>query len=305
MFGYTMKIKTNFVSILLGVMLFTSLPSLARNEQTRIVWREHQNQQTGLYSTKNYFVSHGVTFNLSALYYFGDVDNEGMAFHGGFNTENLSIGGGLTFGYTMPAGNHCNVRYSLKGGSLHGNNKEKFDNLPEPRNDYRKFRSIIIQPSIGVEYYPFSNAGFFLYGGLGLTASIITNFEFYYNTRVGNETVRSSLTGSTFGFLPMIQLGLGYSWRLADSWILSAEVLVQEGLVDTHYLNLDAWPLSPNQNSEGKALGSTNGKWTDGSGQEHIRWNDGWFEVGISVSYRWSNCERCRALNTYFRPRRR
>ena len=48
------------------------------------------NSKTGLYATKNQFVSQGLSVSVNALYYFGDVDNEGMAFSGGFNKDNLT-----------------------------------------------------------------------------------------------------------------------------------------------------------------------------------------------------------------------
>lgn len=167
------------------------------------------------------------------------------------------------------------------GGTLSGNNKVKFDKLNPPRDDYRKFSSALVQPFVGVQYYPFYNAGLYLYGGVAVTASIITEFEFYYKS--GNA--RRSVEGSTYGLLPMVQVGLGYSWRLTDSWSMSAEIMLQEGLVDRSYMNLDAWPLAASQNSAGIELGSSSGKW-----------NDGWFQVGITVTYQWSNCATCRYL---------
>ena len=302
-----MKFRSYITVLLVGLFLAISLPVSARSGKQRIVWGEKQNKNTGLYTQRNYFVTHGVTLNAAALYFFGDVDNEGLAFNGGFNIENLSLGGGLSFGYTMPMGNHCNLRFSAMGGTLRGNNKLKFESLALPRDDFRKFKSIIIQPAVGVEYYPFSKAGFYLYGGIALTASIITEYEFYYTkgTPGGRVTVDEPVRGSTFGFLPMIQLGIGYNWRLSDSWTMGVHVMVQEGVIETHYMNLDAWPLAPSQNSMGLELGASFGKWEDRYGKEHIHWNDGWFEVGISISYRWSNCDHCRILNNYYNPRRR
>ena len=311
----TMKFRTHIALFFVGLFLAASLPLSARTNSNkyntnryskpRIVWGSKQNRNSGLYSMRNYFVSHGVTLNVSALYFFGDVDNEGIAFNGGWNMNNFSLGGGVSFAYTLPAGNHCNMRFSLMGGTLHGNNELKFKSLAEPRDDYRKFKSILVQPAVGVEYYPFNRAGFFLYGGIALTASIITEYEFYYYARVNGQKVRTPLRGSTYGLLPMVQLGLGWSWRLTDSWMLSIHAMLQEGLIDTHYMNLDAWPLAPSQNSDGVALGNSFGKWTDRYGDEHIHWNDGWFEFGISISYRWSNCDHCRILNNYYNPRRR
>ena len=287
------------ITLLLAIA-FLVMPLVAMAQEyvpKRVVWRSKPGSSTGLYTTHNYFVSHGVSLNASALYYFGDVDNEGVAFSGGFNKENLSYGGGLQFAYNLPAGNHCNIRFGLMGGTLRGNNKVKLDNLDLPRDDYRKFQSFFIQPAVGVQYYPFSQAGFYIYGGLAATFSIITNFEFWYYQQHVRQP--EPLTGKTYGLLPMVQLAIGYSWRLSDSWTMSAELMVQEGLIDTQYMNLDAFPLDPSQNSKGVALGNSFGKWTDRYGKEHIHWNDGWFQLGITVSYHWRNCEHCRVLNSY------
>ncbi|MBO7459016.1 MAG: hypothetical protein J6T80_07175 [Paludibacteraceae bacterium] len=290
-----------FTLLLLAGMLYSSALFAVAPGKGRVVWKDKTNSKTGLYTTQNFFVSHGVSLNASALYFFGDVDNEGLAFHGGFNINNLSLGGGLTFGYMMPAGNHCNMRFTLMGGTLRGNNELMFQNLPEPRDDYRSFKSIIIQPSFGVEYYPFTRAGFYLYGGVALTASIITDYQFYYYKREAYGKVRTLLQGKTFGFLPMVQLGLGYSWNINESWTINLEAMIQEGLLDTHYMNLDAFPLAPSQNSDGAELGNPipYSKWTNRYGEEQIHWNDGWFQLGITVTYRWRNCEKCRLLDNY------
>lgn len=306
-----MRLRSFVVFLILSGLLVLSPTAQAAGGRNDIAWSKKQNSQTGLYTTKNFFVSHGVTLGANAMYYFGDVDNMGVAFNGGFNIHNLSYGGSLSFSYLMPAGNHCNIRYSLLGGTLHGDNTSKFMNLKTPRDDYRKFHSIVIQPAVGVEYYPFSKAGFYLYGGIGVAASIIDHFDFYHYVSTPGGKERRRVEGSTFGILPMVQLGLGYSWKISTSWTMSAEIMIQEGLIDTHYMNLDAWPLASSQNSEGYAWGSSFGLWEetleDGSTKKHLHWNDGWFQVGITVSYRWRNCESCRILNNYenIRPRRK
>lgn len=283
--------------LLVSLLLVSPFAQASRPGRDRVVWTKTPNGRTGLYTTQNYFVSHGVSLNFSGLYYFGDVDNEGIAFHGGFNPKNMSLGGGLQFNYNLPVGNHCNLRFGLMGGTLRGDNKAKFENID--RDDFRKFHSWFIQPAVGVEYYPFSRAGFYIYGGLAFTASIIDNYEFYYYKRVGNEKVRTLLEGKTQGFLPTLQLGLGYSWALTAAWTLSVELMVQEGLIDTYYMNLDAYPMDPGQNSDGATLGSPFGKWVDKNGVEHIHWNDGWFQLGLTISYRWRNCEYCRHSQNY------
>lgn len=304
---FTMSIRSYIAGFLVGGLLLLSPHVEAAGGRGRIVWTKNANRQTGLYTTKNYFVSHGVGVTASAMYYFGDVDNEGVAFNGGFNLKNLSLGGGLNFFYNLPAGNHCNIRFAIMVGTIRGNNEFKFKSLSDPRDDYRKFQAIIIQPAVGVQYYPFSNAGLFLYGGFGLAASIINKYEFYYYKSVPSGKEKHLIEGKTYGFLPMIQLGLGYSWKLTESWSMSAEIMVNEGLVDTHYVNLDAWPMAKTQNSDGVELGGTGLTYVNRYGKKTIHWNDGWFQVGITVTYHWRNCEYCRFINNYhnIKPRRR
>ena len=275
-----------------------------RNDKNT-VWGKKPSKKNGLYTTKNFFISHGISVNVNAMYYFGDVDNEGLAFHGGFNPKNLSFGGGIIFAYTMPASTHCNLRYSLMGGTLSGNNELKFQSLPEPRDDYRSFKSFMIQPAFGVEIYPFSVAGFYIYAGVAVTASIITDYQFYYYKKVPgmSEKQRTLLQGKTFGILPMAQLGIGYSWRLSSSWALSAEIMLEEGLIDQHYMNLDGWPMAGSQNSDGVDLGGSGLTYINKNGGKSLHWNDGWFQVGITISYRWNNCENCAIINNYHRIR--
>ena len=301
-----MKFRSSILGLIACILLLGSTAE-ARNEYgyNSVVWTKRASSHTGLYTTKNYFVSQGVSISAFGMYYFGDVDNEGVAFNGGFNLNNLSLGGGLNFSYNLPAGNHCNLRFSLMGGTLRGNNELKFKSLAEPRDDYRQFHSIVIQPSFGVQYYPFSEAGFYLYAGVALAASIIDKYEFYYYKRVGNDKERTKIEGKTFGILPMVQLGLGYSWRLTNSWSMSLELSVQEGLVDLHYMNLDGWPMAASQNKDGVELGGSGLTYIDRYGRETIHWNDGWFQLGLTVTYHWRNCEYCRLSNTYHKIRMR
>ena len=298
-FPITMNNRNLLSYLVLFALCFSLSPLQARENGERILWSKHRNKQTGLYTTRNPHVTHGFSVTANAMYYFGDADNEGVAFNGGFNKENLSYGGSLIFAYLMPVGNHSNMRFSMMGGKLNGNNKVKFDNLALPRDDYRKFSSYIIQPAVGVECYPFSTAGFFLYGGIALTASIIDNYEFYYYKSVPSGKERRLVQGKTFGFLPMIQLGLGYNWKISRSWSLGVEVMIQEGVIDTHYMNLDAYPLAPSQNGDGVSMGGSFGTYIDRYGKEQLRWNDGWYHLGITITYHWSKCEKCQIINNY------
>lgn len=302
-FGESVTMKQPIQIALLFVfgIVFLCPDSYAAGGKEQIVWGKKPGHKTGLYTTQNHFVAQGLSLSVNALYYFGDVDNEGMAFHGGFNTHNLSLGGGLSLVYHMPVSKHCNLRFALSSGMLGGNNEEKFNNLDPPRDDYRSFKSFYVQPAFGVQCYPFSNAGFYLYAGIALTASFITHYEFYYYAyqEGSNEKTREKIEGSTYGFLPMVQGGLGYSWQLTNAWSLSAEFRIEYGVVDLHYMNLDAYPMVFTQNNKEINRGSTTGKWIGRDGAENSRWNDGWFMLGITVAYQWRRCEHCRIINNY------
>lgn len=285
--------------VLCGLILSAPLAHVEGANNNRVIWTKKPGAK-GLYTTKNYFVSHGVGLTAAAMYYFGDVDNEGVAFNGGFNLHNLSLGGGFTFMYNLPMGNHCNLRIGLLGGSIGGNNELKFSTLKTPRDDYRKFSAVLIEPAVGVQYYPFSRAGLYIYGGVAVAGSIITNYQFYHYINTSHGKERTLLEGKTYGILPIVQLGIGYSFRLTESFSLSVEIMGQEGLVDQHYMNLDAYPLAKSQNSLQIEMGSTTGKWVDKDGKEHTRWNDGWFQAGITITYHWRNCEYCRMINNFY-----
>lgn len=302
-----MKHRYVYISILVCFVL-SPLAAWAQNiakeeKPLRIVWTKKANRGSGLYTTRNYFVAPGVSLSGFANYYYGDVDNVGVPFNGGFNVKNLK--GGASLSYQHPISNHCNLRVGLLGGALGGDNTKTLNALrPDSsglkRDDYKKFQSIVIQPFVGVQYYPFSQIGFYLYGGIGVSASIITSFDFIRYNDKGPST--DHVKGSTFGIVPMVQLGLGYSWMLSTSWSLSAEIMVQQGLCDEYYANLDAYPLAASQSSDGEVYGTGGLKRKGGH-----KWADGWLQAGITITYQWRNCETCQIINNYqnIKPRKR
>ena len=289
--------RNNYLKLaLVGTLLVLSLDAMSSPYQQRIVWKEHQSETTGLYTTKSHFATDGVSIGVHALYYYGDADNEGVMFKGGFNPNN--IGGLVTVAYHMPVSAHWIMRFSLSGGLVRADNTKMMQKQTPPRDDYRTVKNIFAQPAVGVEWYPLNRYGLFLYGGISCTVGFI-DYNFFYNAKDGSG--RANVTGKTYGILPMIQGGLGYSWNLSQSWMLSVQAMFQEGLYDAQYLNLDAYPLDKSQNSQGVSLGTAGGYWKDKEGKKRVHWNDGWFQLGITVTYRWSNCEQCRILHNYSR----
>ena len=230
------------------------------------VWGKKASRQTGLYTIRNRSVASGVCLNLNAMYYYGDIDMLDQAFVHGFQPQTLSVGGGLHFGYMHPMGRFCNWRFTLGGGFMHGNDSARYtikdsgEKIPAGKG---LFKSGFGEANVGIEFYPFPRAGFYLYAGLGVAVSYI-QYDFY-KTKIPK--------GNTVSVLPMLPLEIGYNFYLGRSWFLGVSVAVHQGLMDIAHANLDAWPL------ESTSV---------------FQWGDGYFQIGLSISYRWHNCEVCR-----------
>ena len=213
----------------------------------------------------------GVSLTVSAAYYYGDVDMLGIAFKEGFQKQNLSLSGSFVFSYLHPLARSANWRFSASGGYLHGNDSARYDMITNPATGQQveeqmgkgSFRSGFGELAAGIEWYPFSRAGFYIYAGLGLNVSVI-NYDF---TRVNRGE------GQVFGVLPMLPIEIGYNIDLTHGFFLTVMASVHQGLLDVPYSNLDAWPI----------IKST-----------RFQWGDGYFLLGLSFSYRWQKCEPCR-----------
>jgi len=240
----------------------------ARHPQyNKPVWGKKPGQNSGLYTIRNQSVASGITLNFNAMYYYGDVDMLDQAFIHGFQPQNFSLGGSVHFGYLRPLGRHCNWRFTLGGGYLHGNDSARKETrtvggITRPAGK-GYFKNIFLEGDAGVEYYPFRRAGFYLYAGLGLAVSFI-NYDFSNYGEPANNTV---------SVLPMLPLEIGYNFYLGGSFYLGVSVSVHQGLMDLANCNLDAWPLRSTSK---------------------FQWGDGYFQIGLSFSYRWHNCEACR-----------
>ena len=231
-------------------------------------WGKKANRSTGLYTVKNRSIGNGVCVGVNMMYYYGDIDQLDQAFLHGFQPQNLSFGGGLAFAYLHPQGRFINWRFSLNAGYLHGNDStRKAENKAGEMvmTGKGQFRNIFGEAAAGVEFYPFPRAGFYIYAGLGLSIGYI-DYNFF-NTKIP--------AGTTVSVLPMLPVEIGYNFYLGRSCFLGISLGVHQGLVDMANSNLDAWPVK-----------STS----------VFQWGDGYFQVGVSFSYRWHNCEVCRHL---------
>ena len=266
-----------FLALLGSIMLPASSYAEAKNqpsqhEKNRTAyntdprWGKKASRQTGLYTIQNRSVANGFCVDFNAMYYYGDIDQRDQAFVHGFQPQNFSLGGGLHMSYLQPLGRFCNWRFSLGAGYLHGNDSSRYsiqDDGTKISVGKGKFKSIMGEANVGIEFYPFPRAGFYLYAGLGLAVSYI-NYDFYKTTIPPGHTV---------SVLPMLPLEIGYNFYLGRSVFLGISVSVHQGLLDMGHDNLDAWPLEKS---------------------ELFQWGDGYFQIGLSLSYRWHNCEVCR-----------
>lgn len=233
-------------------------------------WNSTSNHR-GVYSSHNPSVGQGVALTSSMLYYYGDVDMLSYAFKQGFQKQNLSIGGSLVFSYLHPLAKSANWRFSLSGGYLHGNDSARYDLVMNPNTGQEEwlqrgkgnFRSIFGEFDAGIEWYPFSGAGFYIYVGLGVSLSVI-NYDFTQSNRG---------SGQVLGVLPMLPIELGYNINLTNGWFLTIMGAAHQGLLDMPYCNLDAYPVTKSS---------------------RFQWADGYFALGLTLSYRWQKCEPCR-----------
>ena len=232
----------------------------------RIVWDSHTDR-IGRYSGQYLYVSRGLSVTVGANYYYGDIDGVGMAFKGGFRRENFR--GALTVSYQHPLWRYMNLRTSVSIGSLHGKTSQSYA---------KEFRSVYWEPSVCVEYYPFApysewGLGLYVFAGVSAAASVI-EYDF------------DGVKGPAVRVLPMVPYGIGWAFPIGryTGLMVHVEVSGHQGLMDTPHLNLDAYPMTKDQNSAGrdfgKSINAETGKPTNEAG-------DGYFQVGVSLSYRW------------------
>ena len=228
--------------------------------------RSRSSSRTGLYTHKLPTMRRGVGLTFNALYYYGDVDMLGVAFKEGWQPQNLSLGGSLKFDYLHQIGRTTYVRASLLGGYLKGNDSARTEvntagiKVPIGKGS---FRNIFGEISAGVEWYPFSKAGFYTYLGLGVSLNVI-DYDF---TRIGYEP------GRMVNVVPMLPFEIGYNFEVTRGFCICISASVHEALVDIPHCNLDAYPMQKSS---------------------RFQWGDGYFALGISFSYCWQECAPCR-----------
>lgn len=283
-----LNIKRSLFTALLQVLLLL-IPVMLWAEpynKPNITWSKTMNSRTGRYVSKGSSMDHSVSLALDAIYYYGDVENHGLAIAGGpLFADN--IGGMAKFNYHQPVSSIVKMRYSLGGGYLRGNNQVYAEKYDTPSS--RKFNSWVLNAAVGVDIFPIIDNGFYIYVGFMFNYS---NVNFFYND-IPNPA--ASMTWSNHSFLPMIPVELGYQFTLGKGWSMNVHVGVSQGLVDGDTFNLDAWPHHKVYDDYPNIVGTKAAGGYDGpNGNRTGHCFDGWFNLGVTISYSWHKCEICR-----------
>lgn len=262
---------------IIGALLTLTSTIQAQDERFfPVMWSHTKNYNTGLYTTSNDFNQDGFSFGADILYYSGDFDVSngvplfGKDKSGKANFTPKAFTAALNAAYHQPISTHFGMRYTLSLGALRGYN-----------SDERNFLSIFVQPAVGVECYPINHYGLMLYAGLALHAGF---FPIYHHGEEPNPK---------YTFSPNAQLGIGYSWNLSNQWMVTVDLMGTYALLEfngNHHIGMDGFGKGT-----GFVAGEYNGKATKFN--EH----DGYFQLGISFTYRFNHCEHCRILHNYGR----
>lgn len=127
----------------------------------------------------------------------------------------------------------------------------------ENKDGSKSFDSWILNGAVGIEYFPVEKSGFYIYAGVMFNYSNLYGWQYKGDEKKGNA------------YLPMIPIEIGYQFTLKDNWLMDIHIGGAQGLADTDNICLDGF-----------------GNGTLGSG---AKWADGWFNLGITISYGWHN----------------
>ena len=217
------------------------------------------------------------SLTLDALYYYGDVENRGFAvFNGPLFLDNLSGLG--KFNFTHRVGRYTHLRYTLAGGFINGSNEKYADQAAgtDKPLSYRSFHSWVVNGSFGVEVYPVQHIGLYLYAGVLFNYSRIEYSHW------------KTLHGEMDAYLPMVPFEIGYAFRMSDNWFINVHLGWTQGLCDKDGWSLDAFPhMHVDKDGTERTIGLAPSSYVN-------KMADGWFSLGITISYTWQNkCITC------------
>lgn len=201
----------------------------------------------GLYSTSTKYKEQGISLSLDMLYSYDDIDATGVS------TRILSnwTGGG-SFSYYVAMTQGVNFRATLGSGYIHGDYPNQSDGTGKA-----SFWTVYGELDAGVEWYPWLDYGFYVYGGIGCMMNAV---RYTYG---GNDE-------KPINWLPVVPLEIGYNFDIDENWRIGVHLGGHIGLIDTRTSNLDGYP-----NKYTVAKPSSN------------KTPDGYLTFGINFIYRW------------------
>lgn len=269
------------LSVFIGIFLPQTVEAANGLYGKRIAYRSSYRKYRAHRATRNIYRDYydwdfTTAFTLDGLYYYGDVENRGFAMFNGPIADNFCGLG--KFSVTHRVGNFTHMRYTIAGGVINGDNTKYADKMATTNTplSYRNFHSWVVNGSVGVEIYPVHNTGFYLYAG------------FLFNYSNLNYTFWKIYHGKQECFLPMIPLEVGYAFRMSENWYINVHLGWTQGLCDKDGWSLDGFPHK-HVLSDGTELtmGLPPSSYVN-------KMADGWFSLGITVSYTWQKkCITC------------
>ena len=200
--------------------------------------------------------SQSIMVSAGANYYFGDIEKVGI-FSKYWSSQ---VNGFGQIGYVKNVYNETlRLRVNVLGGVLNG---EKNSN---------SFKSIVFEPDVILEYFPFTitkdklcnclkkTLGFYLYGGVGLALYSV-------ELNASGQLVKYN------SYAPMGALGGGYRFTIASRFELGIELGYRMALVDKLNVSLDGYPYQRSG--------------FDIPGANSSNWNDGFYTFGITAGYK-------------------
>lgn len=276
------------------ILLVLLLPSVlwavnpAQKRRTGLAWSSTQSRQSGLYLRDTGKGLDGWVFSLNALYYYGDVDAQGIIFKDGFRLNNLGASLGVAYEHPIPNSRHFALRYQANLGFLRGNAWEDRANDELRYNQKVSFYSMFLEPSVGVEWYPSTRAGFYVFAGVAANLCLVNDAFERQGATTDSDWGHPQLQ---FSALPMVQIELGYDINF-KTCMLRISASVHQGLIDAYHSNLDGYPNNYPQVDNGQlAYGTPQYK-----PYSMNEWADGYFQIGVGFSWKGNKCEVCRMM---------
>lgn len=285
-----MKNKKFLFLFLSALMLIMTPNANAKSQKSGgMRWSSRQNFM-GLYGRNFNQSSHTIAFTIAPAYYAGDVELQGNPLNGykdffkdpsyqpveGKNSFMNNVGAVGAIYYAYRQNSFIAYRAQLMGGWLHGYcdflrvGDDGYGN-PETHEFEREMKSIMMEYSFGVEFYPIPSAGLFIYAGVGGVTSYITR---NFNPYLASVNPALNVNDKLWSTVPVIPVGAGYKYT-HEKFTIGVEVIWHPALIDQKGANMDGWESGYKHN--GYEYYPTK--------KDSNKWADSFAHLGVTFAY--------------------